>query len=155
MGEREENLATARYIVERTLERDLIADIRRVEAGDESVLADAADVFEKISPDVVWDTRGMGLTGFGVFEGHAGVVEFWQQWLEMWAEWEFDITDMATVADDVIVYTTHVRGTSLGAGVPAELTQHHRFRLRDGKLVHFSLFGDRAEAESAETPEAG
>src|SRR5690348_4547462 len=112
MGEREDNLATAQRIIDRTLERDLVADMRRMEAGDESVVKDSANVFAEISPEIVWDTRNMGLTGFGIFEGHSGVVEFWQQWLEIWSEWEFDITDMEAVADDVVVYTTHVRGTS-------------------------------------------
>jgi ketosteroid isomerase-like protein len=146
----QDSLEAARHIVGRTLERDLVADFRRLEAGDASVLADAADVFERISPDVIWDTRGMGLAGFGLFEGHAGIVRFWQQWLEIWSEWQFDITDMAAVAEDVVVYTTHVRGTSRQAGVPVDMVQHHRMTFRDGELVHFTFFTDRADAESTE-----
>jgi len=113
--------------------------------------SDPARFFSLLDDDVELDARGVEMPG-AVLVGRGREVverfgiEFWGAWSEYSAEPQAFIE----VGDHVVV-EVHEHGKGKGSGVPFERTHFQVWTLRDGRLVRWRLFADKAEAlEAAE-----
>ena len=68
---------------------------------------------EYFDPDVVWDTSASNWPSAGVLHGHAGVEQFFRDWLGTWSDFELATTEYLDAGDSVvIVMWTPFRGIS-------------------------------------------
>ncbi len=66
-----------------------------------------------------------------------------------WAELRFDPERFVDVDDERVLVLVRVHAEGKGSGVPVELRNAHEYTIRDGMLVRFKVYGDRAEALEA------
>ena len=112
--------------------------------------SDPSRFFSLLDEDVELDARrnaefpGAQLTGRGreIVERYSR--EFWGTWAEYVAE-PREFID----AGDHVLVEVHERGKGKGSGVPFERTHFQVWTLRDGRLVRWLLFADRADALEA------
>jgi ketosteroid isomerase-like protein len=76
------------------------------------------------------------------------VLELWRRWIEEWDQYSWIVSNWAEVGDHVIFDTEiHATGRSSGAEVTWKHCQVWTFR--DGKVIRWCLFQDRAAALDA------
>jgi ketosteroid isomerase-like protein len=66
-----------------------------------------------------------------------------------WAELSFEPERFVDVDDERVLVLVRVYATGTGSGVPVELRNAHEFTIRDGVLVRFKVYADRASALEA------
>jgi ketosteroid isomerase-like protein len=71
--------------------------------------------------------------------GHAGVIEAFAIWPDLWDDYHVEILRMADVGDAVMV-TTINRGRGKDSGVPVEMPFSFVFSIRAGRIVEWRLF---------------
>jgi uncharacterized protein len=112
--------------------------------------SDPTRFFSLLDEDVELDARrhvelpGAPLTGRGRDVVERYCREFWGTWAGYSAEPHEFIE-----ADDHVIVEVHERGEGRGSGVPFERTHFQVWTLRDGRLVRWRLFADKAEALQA------
>jgi ketosteroid isomerase-like protein len=149
----ESNLETLRRAALPTQGIDFAAFMRTYAADDESdaapeqaeVLARLGDLFD---PDVEIDATAMDLPGFGVYRGPDAMVEFWLHWLEEWEDYSWTFTSWSEQDEHVIV-ETQGRGTGRTSGALVIWNHCTIYTFRDGKVIRWTLFRDRASAMAA------
>ena len=80
-----------------------------------------------------------------------GLVEL-RQWAEGFlTAWEFHHAEVVEIVDagDSVVAMLHLIGRGIDSGLEMDETDAHVFTLRDGKVVCWQNFNDRAEALKA------
>jgi uncharacterized protein len=83
-----------------------------------------------------------------VYRGHDGVAESFEQWLDQWDEWGFELERIVDCGQDVLgVMREEGRGARSGAMVSARLFMVMTFR--DGKILRYREFYDEAAALEA------
>ena len=99
-------------------------------------------------PDVEIDTSRVDMPGFGVFRGFGGLVKLFGLWIEEWDHYSWTHSNLSDAGDHVILDAEiHATGTSSGVEVVWNLSQTSTFR--DGKVVRWCVFKDRASALAA------
>ena len=129
----EENVAIARELLEGFARRDHEA------------------AFQYYDPDVVFDTRDpSGLIApdlAGVYHGHDGIRRYWRSWLEAWADLQFEIEDIRDAGDSAVALIRNQHQWGRHSGIEVESPPYAIvFTFRDGKVVHWKAYSDRAEA---------
>ncbi len=112
--------------------------------------SDPTRFFSLLDEDVEFDARrnaelpGAEHTGRGreVVERYGR--EYWGTWSDYTAEPQEFID-----AGDHVVVEVYERGKGKGSGVPFERAHFQVWTLRDGRLIRWRLFADRAEALEA------
>ena len=98
-------------------------------------------------PEIEWiedPQRADGRT----YRGHEGVRESWEQWLEQWEEWDFEVERIIDCGESVLVVSReNARGASSGATVSARNFMVLTFR--EGKILRYQEFYDEADARAA------
>ena len=97
---------------------------------------------------VVWDTSASEMPAAGVYHGHAGVEQFFRDWLGTWIDYEV-VTREYVDAGDAVVVVFRQSGTGRGSGVRTERDFVGVYDLRESKVVRFRLFESREEAIAA------
>ncbi|MEO6496947.1 MAG: nuclear transport factor 2 family protein [Solirubrobacteraceae bacterium] len=117
--------------------------------------SDPARFFSLLDDDVELDARGHVELPGAVLAGRGREVverygvEFWGSWSEYSAEPQEFIE-----VGDLVVVEVHEHGKGKASGVPFERTHFQVWTLREGRLVRWRLFADKAEAlEAAELRE--
>ncbi|MGH2979317.1 MAG: nuclear transport factor 2 family protein [Solirubrobacterales bacterium] len=107
----------------------------------------AGDVaLEAFHEDIEWDSS---LFPDGTVDrGHEGVRRFLRRWLGTWEEYAIDLEHLFAAGDYVVAFTRE-RGRGKGSDVPVELEATMLFTVRDGKIVRFRGYLDRAAALAA------
>src|SRR5262245_14808921 len=99
-------------------------------------------------PDVVWDTSATTMPMAGVLEGHAGVEQFFRDWLGTWRDYRLAHSEYLDAGDSVVVvFRQH--GIGRGSGVEIEKDFFGVYDLSGSKVVRFRLFESRQEALEA------
>jgi ketosteroid isomerase-like protein len=80
--------------------------------------------------------------------GHAGVLEAFAIWPDLWDDYRVEILRVADVGDHVIV-TTINRGRGKESGVPVEMPFTFLFSVRGGKIAEWRLFMREQQALEA------
>jgi ketosteroid isomerase-like protein len=84
-------------------------------------------------PEIEWIEDPQRADG-RIYRGHEGVRESWEQWLDQWEEWGFELEHIVDCGDSVLVVSReHGRGTTSGAAVSARNFMVLTFR--DGKIL--------------------
>ncbi len=108
---------------------------------------DLAASLEILDPSVVID-RSESLADARIYRGHAEAEEFWNQWIDTWECFSWEIDEYVDAGENVVVLGRfHGRGTTSGADVEANVSQLLTFR--DGLLVRAKLFQSSSEALEA------
>jgi hypothetical protein len=117
--------------------RDLVEAFNRREvAGTEAALDEY----------VVWDARELFVPELQrVYQGPAGVAEFWRGWLPMWASVTSEIRWIETIGDHILMW---LRQTQVGRGSGVAVTAEYGWDVtfRHGKIIRVSFFNDEESA---------
>ena len=84
----------------------------------------------------------------GVFRGRDAIEQHWQQFLDAFEGYRFDIEELIDADDEVVVFT-HQHGRGKESGLAFELRSAWVFTFRDGKLTRIRTYPDRARALAA------
>ena len=113
--------------------------------------SDPTRFFSVLDEDVELDGRGLGveLPGAEIAgRGRAVVERFCREYWGTWADYSAEPQKFIDAGDQVVV-EVHERGKGKSSGAPFEQTHTQVWTLREGKLVRWRLFADRAEALEA------
>lgn len=139
-------LAVARFLADGMVRPDLIEIFDRLNGGDESAVEEFRPLMDRVDPDVVWDSTELHVPDFpDVVVGLPGIIEFFASWLQAWQEFDWRNSNFEGRGDDVI-YDVHIQAYSRATAVPIDIQIAHRMTIRDGKLVAWRAFRDRADA---------
>ena len=107
---------------------------------------DTPAMFALYDEDVAWDMTRSQVPGMGVYHGHAGVRQFFQEWLGTFEEFYARPQEFVDAGDHVVVQVRQ-GGRGKGSGVDVEMPVYwHSFWLRNGKVVRVVVHRDRDEA---------
>src|SRR5687767_12414186 len=83
----------------------------------------------------------------GTYHAHDGVREFWRIFIEAWEEFRIEIEETRTEGDRVVAFVRfHAKARE---GLELETPFVHLAEFREGEVVRFRSFDDRAEALEA------
>jgi ketosteroid isomerase-like protein len=99
-----------------------------------------------LDPEVQWEHRLAELQGN--FVGVEAVRAWHEDLLENFSTWQIHCTDIRDLGDRVLALGV-IRTTGKGSGVQTEAPYTVIVRFRDGRVTHFTDFGDRAKALEA------
>jgi taurine dehydrogenase small subunit len=92
--------------------------------------------------EVDW-SRSSGVEA-GIYRGHRAVRDFWTRFLETWEGVEASVDEFIDCGESVVVPSrTHFRGRD---GIEVKAYGVFVVTLRDGRIVEWRLFRERAEA---------
>ena len=141
-----EPLDTAHLLAGGMARPDLIEIFDRLNAGDEGAIEELRPLMDRVHPEVVWDSTELQVPDFpDVVHGLPGIIAFFASWLQAWQEFDWQNSNFEVRGEDVI-YDVHVMARSRATNVPIDLRIAHRMTIRDGKLVAWRAFRDRADA---------
>ena len=105
--------------------------------------------------DVEFDVRGMAPEGLlldyqDVYQGHDGVRQFFQQWVEWWDHYRVDLEELVYVnGDAVVVAVGRQTGRARMSGAEIERPVAFVVTFRRAQAVHIQAFWDPAQALEA------
>ena len=102
--------------------------------------------FESVDPAVEWDARHF--PDGRVYHGHDGVREFITTYAGTFDDYRLIVERYIDAGDRVVAFT-HESGTAKGSRVPAAGEFGLVFTVRDGRIVHWVGYTDRAKALEA------
>lgn len=105
------------------------------------VLSRAADDIE------VYADRS--LMNSGTYHGHDAFAKWMQEWNEAWSEITIDVRKVEEIEGRFLMVEAHQSAVGSGSGVPVEMDIIQLIEVRDGKIVRFNLYSDRALADAA------
>ena len=149
----QENLELVRRTNEALQGVDVAPSIRAAFAGNtDAVPPEVATAFAAwlnlFDPEVEIDTSRVDMPGFGVFRGLDGLVDLFGRWIEEWEHYSWIHHNLIDAGEHVILDAEiHATGTSSGVEVVWNLSQTYTFR--EGKVIRWCVFSDRAEALEA------
>ena len=119
--------------------------------SDREIVEMAFDAFTRGDLDAALDLcdpeiviRDPGRTG-QTLKGRNELRAFWEEWLENWQEYRVEPQEFIEAGSEILVHTRQMgRGKLSGVEVGQDLFQV--FRVRDGRIVEYRIYGDRAEA---------
>ena len=103
---------------------------------------DLAPTVAALDEFVVWDARKLFVPELQrVYQGTAGVAEFWRGWLPTWDSVTSEILWIEAIADHVLVW---IRQTQVGraSGVAVTVEYGWDVTFRRGKIIRVSFFDD-------------
>jgi uncharacterized protein len=114
----------------------------------EEMRAALPELIERFAdPEIEW-VEAPSRIDRATYRGHAGVRQAFQHWLEDFEEYRYEPQEIIDCGDDVLVIAReHGRGAASGATVTAH--SYQLFTVRDGKVLRFRGFSDRASALEA------
>jgi ketosteroid isomerase-like protein len=97
--------------------------------------------FSLYADDIVWDGRGAQIPGLDQeYLGHDGVRNFWRQWLEAWAEIDFEMDEPLELDDGRVRVLVRQRNRGHGTGIWVDQDPYfHFWTLEDGKVTRLEF----------------
>ena len=84
----------------------------------------------------------------GIQRGREAVRRDWEQTLELFDDFSVELEEYFDAGDDLLVYLLY-RGRSRGSSAEVVAPMAHVWTFREGKVIRFRQFLDRAEARAA------
>ena len=103
---------------------------------------------EYFDPEVVWDTSASNWPSAGVLHGHAGVEEFFRDWLGTWRDFEVENSEYLDAGDSVVIVFRQ-SGTGRESGVHIDREFFAIYDLKKSKVVRYRMYDSREEALEA------
>ena len=113
--------------------------------ADHDIDAHLADM----DPEVVYDWSNSDAPDRGVYSGRADVRAFLQGRDEALEERRLDFVKIVAAAPDTVVYTARMRERGRASGVEVTTQIALVWTLRDGKVIHLSVYQTSDEALKA------
>jgi ketosteroid isomerase-like protein len=111
---------------------------------------DIQAMFGLVDPAIVWEMHGGAIELRGLYHGHEGVGQLFQQWLESFEadSYEAHAETFIDAVDNVVVgWRARARGKASGAEV--EMSRWHVYRMRNGLALRVDVFETESEALEA------
>jgi ketosteroid isomerase-like protein len=114
---------------------------------------DVQTILDALSDDVEWasDTSSTVAPWYGVHRGKNAVAAFFQEFGSTMEVEEFTPHTFGSNDTDVFALVKCM-ATSLATGKKMDMTLHHYFRFKDGKIVYYRGTEDSAQTEAALRP---
>jgi ketosteroid isomerase-like protein len=101
-------------------------------------------VLELFHPQVEW--RWPATTpGQSVYRGHQDLRSGLGVWTESWGDLRMEAEELIEDGDDMFALTRY-RARGAGSGIEVETAVGHLFRIRDGLVTRWWMFGDAHKA---------
>jgi uncharacterized protein len=107
--------------------------------GEQPWSGDGLDAYD---PEVEWHQHHPGLTAHGFDE----LVRLWHRFLGTWDEYRIELEELRPVGDQHVLVFVSEYARGKGSGVQTESHPAAVWTLKDGKVVRFESYADRAEA---------
>lgn len=108
---------------------------------------DEEATLEFIEPDVEWRPGPVILDADTLYEGHAGVLRFWEEFRGAFESISIEPLEWKATGDEVVIRARfRARGRE---GVAADLEVFHRYTMPSGKLARFQAYPSWDEALAA------
>jgi ketosteroid isomerase-like protein len=149
--------ASSREVLERLFRStqgiDVAPVIRAALTGDTDampahVATDFAAYVSLLDPETEIDTTGVDMPGFGVLRGLEGHRKLWTRWIEDWEHYSWNHSNLTEVGEHVLV-DAEIRATGRGSGARVVWNQCQVWTFREGKIIRWSFYKDRASALAA------
>jgi ketosteroid isomerase-like protein len=101
-------------------------------------------VVERFDPEMEWRWPA-NAPGQSVYRGHENVREGLMLWVESWGDFRMEPEELIEAGDHVFAMTRY-RARGAGSGVEFEIRVAHLFRIRDGLVTSWRMFGDLDKA---------
>jgi ketosteroid isomerase-like protein len=125
------------------------ADIEVVRESHEAFRRRDLDAFlSYMDPEL--EFRSLILEVQGVYRGHEGAREWWDDVLAVFPEWSPRAEDAREIGDSIVV-RVRSEGRGTGSGIPLERDIWQVVQVRDGRLRSWAFFRTEAEALQAVT----
>jgi ketosteroid isomerase-like protein len=108
---------------------------------------DLAVSLAKWHPDVEMD--GRNLPDGRVHRGHQGILDHVTSWTNLWEDWRVEVDRCIDAGDGRVVVLTHERGRHKATGMELDALHAELYTVRNGQIVRWQGFSDRAEALEA------
>jgi ketosteroid isomerase-like protein len=105
---------------------------------------DFAGALEFIHPDVEWRPGALLVDVDELYEGHDGVLRFWDEFMTPFESIAIEPIRHVTGGDEVVIQA-HFQARGRG-GVTGKIEVFHHYTLRDGKLIRFQAYPGWEEA---------
>ena len=123
------------------------ADIEVVRESHEAFRRRDFDAFlTYMDPEV--EFRSLVLEVEGVYRGHEGVREWWDDVLAVFPEWSPRAEDAREIGDSVVV-RVRSEGRDTGSGIPLDRDIWQVVQVRDGRLRSWAFYRTQEEALKA------
>jgi ketosteroid isomerase-like protein len=125
-------------------------NVERIRRAFENFLAGKSDFgTELLASDVEWDATDADILDISrVYQGPAGVAEFWREWLGAWDAVRFEYELIGTRDHVLALIDQRMRGRSTGIEVPLG-KYAHLYTFNDGLIVRWKFYRRQAEALEA------
>src|SRR6266566_1857407 len=116
---------------------------------DEQTLLDALPqlIAQACDPEIEW-IEAPWRADARIRRGHAGVRESFEQWLEHFEQYSFQIEEIVDCGDDVFVDVREL-GQGSASGAAVSIHTYTVLTIRDGKLLRYREFNDEQAARQA------
>jgi uncharacterized protein len=102
-----------------------------------------------LHPDVTWRAIEGAPDDIGVFQGHEAMRDYYQEWLDIFADARSELVeDLIEVGDRVVAVVRYI-GRIKGSDRQVEMTLAIVFTFRDGKIASGREYATRDEALEA------
>jgi ketosteroid isomerase-like protein len=99
-------------------------------------------------PDVEIDTSRVDMPGFGLLRGLDGIRELFGRWIEEWEHYSWIHSNFSDAGEHVIL-DAEIHATGTSSGVEVVWNQSQTYTFREGKVIRWCIFNDRASALTA------
>jgi uncharacterized protein len=103
---------------------------------------------EFLHPDVEWHTYIVPGPGGGIYRGHDGARELWDEARRIFGDFRNVPEEVFEVGEHVVAYVS-VEGVGARSGAAVQARIAHLYTFRDGRIVSIRSFSDRGEAVRA------
>ena len=112
---------------------------------------DAEAFVAAVSPDVAWETNPEMVGLGGIYQGRAGVREFFKDLfgLETWESIQVEVEEITEASDDRVLLGLLAKARGRGSGVPTEARLWQVLWFAEGLITRRQAFWTRQEALAA------
>jgi ketosteroid isomerase-like protein len=115
----------------------------------EALLAALPDLVPQLcDPNIEW-IEDPSRADSRTYRGHAGVIESWQQWLETFKQWEFEVERIIDCGGDEVFVATREHATGNLSEAPVTAANYAVLTVRNGKIHRYREFYDEEIALEA------
>jgi ketosteroid isomerase-like protein len=101
-----------------------------------------------MDPEVEFTTRFMQMENKAYDRGHSGIRDWWRDTFAVFPDYRAEILEVRDLGDAGIA-ALRVRGHGADSGAPFDEWLWGALKLRNGKVIWWSIFGSEAEALEA------